>query len=86
MRGFEVVREVANKPFPGDTVFLRQTNPAAEIHVADHAREKFFGMALGLEGDPARLRGVRVPEIAMAHAAADRSVVGGFTVQLDVKK
>ena len=57
---------------PGDTVFLRQTNPAAEIHVADHAREKFFGMALGLEGDPARLKGVRVPEIAMAHAAADQ--------------
>ena len=84
VRGFDVVREVANKPFPGDTVFLRQTNAAAEIHVADHAREKFFGMALGLEGDPARLKGVRVTDISMAHAAADHSVVGGFTVQLNM--
>jgi hypothetical protein len=82
VRGFDVVREVGSKPFPGEAVFLRQTNAAAEIHVADHAREKFFGMALGLEGDPARLKGVRVTDISMAHAAADHSVVGGFTVQL----
>ena len=84
VRGFEVVREVANKPFPGEAVLLRQTNAAAEIHVADHAKDKFFGMALGLEGDPARLKGVRVTDISMAHAAADHSVVGGFTVQLNV--
>ena len=82
VRGFDVVREVGSKPFPGEAVFLRQTNAAAEIHVADHAREKFFGMALGLEGDPARLKGVRVTDISMAHAAADHGVVGGFTVQL----
>jgi hypothetical protein len=84
VRGFEVVREVANRPFPGEAVFLHQTNAAAEIHVADHAPDKFFGMALGLEGDPARLKGVRVTDISIAHAAADRSVVGGFTVQLNM--
>jgi hypothetical protein len=94
VRGFEQInatgREVANKPFPGDTVFLRQTNAAAEIHVADHAAhhtsDKFLGMALGLEGDPTRLRGVRVTDISMAHAAADRSIVGGFTVQLQMAR
>ena len=69
VRGFEEInatgREGPTKPFPGEAVLLRQTNAAAEIHVADHAKRcKFFGMALGLEGDPARLKGiVRVTDI-----------------------
>ena len=72
MRGFEVVREAASKPFP-DAVILRQTSAAAEIHVADHGgRERFFGMALGLEGDPARLKGQRLGDISVAHGARRR--------------
>jgi hypothetical protein len=81
LRGFEVVRPPKSRPFPGDTVFLRQTQAAAEIHVADHARDAFFGMALGLAGDPARLRDVRVGDISMAHAAHDGAIVGGFTLR-----
>ena len=57
IRGFEPVREPpGTKPFP-DAVILQQTHPAAEIHVADHGlgRERYFGMAIGLAADPARL-------------------------------
>ena len=87
MRGFELLREAASfeeggKPFPGETVFLRQTNPIAEIRIADHTKDEYFGMALGLEGDPARLKGVRNTDISMAHAGADHHVGGGFTVRL----
>ena len=59
------------KPFP-DAVILQQTHPAAEIHVADHGlgRERYFGMAIGLAADPARLRDTRLGDISVAHTRA----------------
>jgi methylphosphotriester-DNA--protein-cysteine methyltransferase len=57
-RGFEVVREGVPKAFP-DGVILRQTTPGARLEIADHdaghvrrvrhGRDRFFGMALGVE-------------------------------------
>jgi hypothetical protein len=77
--GFEVFREDGRatiaKPFP-DAVILRQSQAAAEIHVADHAREPYFGMALGIAGDPKRLGG----KLSVAHAEHGGGIVGGFTL------
>jgi hypothetical protein len=83
IRGFEPVREApGTKPFP-DAVILQQTQAAAEIHVADHGlgRERYFGMAIGFAGDPARLRDVRLGDIAVAHTAQGAGIVGGFTLR-----
>ena len=86
LRGFEAIddkgREAVPKPFP-DAVILQQTSAAAEIHVADHGlgRERFFGMAIGFAGDPARLRDTRLGDIAVAHTARDGGIVGGFTLR-----
>ena len=80
MRGFEVVRETASKPFP-DAVILRQTARDAQLRVADHGREQFFGMSLGLSVDPAAIKGQRLGDIAMVHSAAEGGVVGGFTLR-----
>jgi hypothetical protein len=92
-RGFELVREGLPKPFP-DAVILRQTTPGARLVVADHdpgdarhrhGRERFFGMALGIEADPARLHGHRLGDIEMVHSAHDgagrQEIVGGFTLR-----
>ncbi|MBN9091331.1 MAG: hypothetical protein J0J01_30815 [Reyranella sp.] len=91
-RGFELVREGLARPFP-DAVILRQTTPGAGLVVADHdsgdgrrhGPDRFFGMALGIEADPARLRGHRLGNIEMVHTAHDRAgrqeIVGGFTLQ-----
>ena len=68
VRGFEVVREVANKPFPGEAVILRQTNAAAEIHVADHAKDKLLR-----HGDGARGRSGAAPR-----GAGDRHLDGAW--------
>jgi hypothetical protein len=83
VRGFEPVREAVAKPFP-DAVILQQTSAAAEIHVADHGlgRERYFGMAIGFEGDPARLRDRRLGDVSVAHSTHDGTVVGGFTLRL----
>ncbi len=81
LRGFEAVREAGGKPFPGDTVFLRQTAPTATLHVAEHRHDGYFGMAIGVAGDPARLKALRRAEVAMAHADGRGAVVGGFTLQ-----
>jgi hypothetical protein len=85
VRGFELVRDPAGKPFP-DAVILRQTSPEALIHVADHGleRERYFGMAIGLEGDPARLADRRLGDLAVAHTTQDGSIVGGFSLRLQM--
>jgi hypothetical protein len=62
-------------------VILRQTSPAASIHLAEHRRERFLGLALGLAGDPAKLRGVRLTDVSMSHATHDGGIVGGFTLR-----
>ena len=85
MRGFETIndkgaREVASKPFP-DAVILRQTARDAQLRVADHGREPFFGMALGISVDPAAIKGQQLGDIAMVHSAAEGGVVGGFTLR-----
>jgi hypothetical protein len=79
-RGFEPVREGVPKPFP-DCVLLRQTAPGARLVIEDHAREGYFGMALGIEGDPARLTHARLGDVAVAHTAHDGKVVGGFSLR-----
>ncbi|MFI5000088.1 MAG: hypothetical protein ACHQK9_09435 [Reyranellales bacterium] len=79
-RGFEVVREVPHKPFP-DAVILRQTTPGATLHIADHTRDG-FGMALGIEWEPARLKGARLGDVAMVHRDHGGRIVGGFTLRL----
>jgi len=81
MRGLEVVTDVPSKPFP-DAVILRQTGPAL-LRIADHghAKERFFGMSLGIEGDPAELMRARNGGVSVVHAAREGVVVGGFTLQ-----
>ena len=79
-RGFEVVRDAEPKPFP-DAVILRETTPGARLELLDHARERFFGMALGVEADPARLRSARLGDLSVVHTAHDGHVVGGFTLR-----
>jgi hypothetical protein len=89
VRGLEAIhdggREAVDRPFP-DAVILRQTQAAAEIHVADHARERFFGMALGIAGDPARLRDLRASDVSMLHAEHDGGIVGGFTLKMQAMR
>ena len=88
IRGFEPVREPpGTKPFP-DAVILQQTHSAAEIHVADHGlgRERYFGMAIGLAADPARLRDTRLGDVSIAHRTHDGAVVGGFTLRPSSRK
>ncbi|HTB36492.1 MAG TPA: hypothetical protein VK777_05400 [Reyranella sp.] len=74
------------KPFP-DAVILQQTHPAAEIHVADHGlhRGRYFGMAIGSTGDPARLRNTRLGDVSVAHTARD-GIVGSFTLRLMTRR
>jgi hypothetical protein len=97
-RGFEPVREGVPKPFP-DAVILRQTTPGARLAIADHDPEavrhrhgpdRFFGMAIGVEGDPAKLRDLRLGDIEVAHTAPGRltesEVVGGFSLRPIVKR
>ncbi len=84
LHGFDVIhnsgREVASKPFP-DAVILRQTAPDARLELADHAREPFLGLSLGVEYDPAKIRNQRLSDVSVVHAARDGAVVGGFTLQ-----
>ena len=91
-RGFEAVREGVPQPF-ADAVILRQTAPGARLTVADHdpgdahrhGPDRFFGMALGVEGDPARLRDQRLGDLEVVHTArgrvSDGDIVGGFTLR-----
>ena len=79
-RGFEVVHDAEPKPFP-DAVILRETTPGGRLELLDHARERFFGMALGVEADPARLRSARVGDLSVVHTRHDGHVVGGFTLR-----
>jgi hypothetical protein len=41
-------------------------------------------MAIGLEGDPARLADRRLGDLAVAHTAQDGSIVGGFSLRLQM--
>ena len=97
-RGFEPVREGVPKPFP-DAVILRQTTAGARLIIADHDPEavrhrhgpdRFFGMAIGVEGDPAKLRDLRLGDIEVAHTAPGRltasEVVGGFSLRPLIKR
>ena len=86
------------KPF-ADAVILRQTTPGARLTIADHDPEavrhrhgpdRFFGMAIGVEGDPAKLRDLRLGDIEVAHTAPGRltasEVVGGFSLRPLIKR
>ena len=61
VRGLEVVPDAPSRPFP-DAVILRRTGPVL-IRIEPHGhgpgrdKERFFGMSLGIAGDPARLGG-----------------------------
>jgi hypothetical protein len=79
-RGFETVTDVP-KPFP-EAVILRQTVAGARLEFADHRREEFFGLALGVE----ILRETRMSDIDMVHTAHDGRVVGGFTLRPEGKR
>jgi hypothetical protein len=79
-RGFETVTDVP-KPFP-EAVILRQTVAGARLEFADHRREEFFGLALGVE----ILRETRMSDIDMVHTAQDGRVVGGFTLRPEVER
>jgi hypothetical protein len=79
-RGFELVREGVPKPFP-DCVLLRQATPGARLIIEDHEREGYFGMALGVAGDPAHLGRARLGDVAVAHTAHDGTIVGGFSLR-----
>jgi hypothetical protein len=84
VRGLEVVTDTPSKPFP-EAVILRRTGPVL-IRIAQHAgeKERFFGMSLGIEGDPAALRRARNSDVSVVHAAEHGGVVGGFTLRVPV--
>jgi hypothetical protein len=97
-RGFEPVREGVPKPFP-DAVILRQTTPGARLTIADHDPEaarhrhgpdRFFGMAIGVEGDPTKLRNQRLGDLEVVHTTHDRAsdsdIVGGFSLRPEIIK
>jgi hypothetical protein len=46
-----------------------------------HGPDRFFGMALGVEADPARLRDHRLGDVAVVHTAHDGTIVGGFSLR-----
>jgi hypothetical protein len=81
--GFEVVRDV-EKPFP-DAVMLRQTARGARLGIANHERELFFGMALGIDWQPRGLRPGPAGEASLIHHRDDGSAGGGFTLQVQVE-
>jgi hypothetical protein len=80
-RGFEQVRAPSSKPFP-DAVILQASSAEPQLVVADHAKEPYLALSIGMEGDPARLKAARSSSVSMAHAAPDAMVVGGFTMKL----
>jgi hypothetical protein len=84
VRGLEVVTDAPSKPFP-EAVILRRTGPVL-IRIAQHAgeKERFFGLSLGIEGDPAVLRRARDSDVSVVHAAQEGRVVGGFTLRVPV--
>ena len=43
--------------------------------------DRFFGMALGVEADPARLRDHRLGDVEVMHTAQDGNIVGGFSLR-----
>lgn len=83
-KGWEVARDVASKPFP-DAVILRQTTAGAPLPVAAHAKERFFGMSLGLEWEPKKIRTSKLGDVAVAQSTR-AGVVGGFSLRLRVTK
>jgi hypothetical protein len=84
--GFEVVREGVQKPFP-DAVILRQTTAGARLVVAEHAKEAFLGLSLGIGWEPRRIRPTsRFRPVSLVHYRQDGSIGGGFTLQLQVTR
>jgi hypothetical protein len=81
LRGLEVVTDVPSKPFP-EAVILRATG-AVLIRIAEHRAEKerFFGMSLGIQGEPAGFRRARDGDVSVVHMAEHGGVVGGFTLR-----
>ena len=67
-------------------MILRRVTPEARLSIADHAKERFFGMALGVEWDPPALTRVRqLGDISVVHRSHDGTVVGGFTLRPQLK-
>ena len=84
--GFEVVREGVQKPFP-DAVILRQMKPGARLVVAEHAKEAFLGLSLGIGWEPRRIRpAAQFRPLSLVHYRQDGSIGGGFTLQLQVTR
>ena len=74
----------AFKPFP-NAVILRQSAAVARLVVAYHGSERFLGMAVGIEEDPATFKG-KFGDVSVSHVASDGSIVGGFTLQPKLTK
>ena len=68
-------------------MILRATG-AVLIRIARHAgeREHFFGMAIGIQGDPAAFRRARDGDVSVVHRAQEGHVVGGFTLRPAVQR
>jgi hypothetical protein len=63
-------------------VILLRVSSEARLAIADHAREMFFGMALGIEWDPPVLGRVpRLGDISVVHHTHDGRAAGGFTLR-----
>ncbi|MFI5032281.1 MAG: hypothetical protein ACHQPH_16430 [Reyranellales bacterium] len=63
-------------------MILRQTVAGARLEFADHRREEFFGLALGVE----IVRETRMSDIDVVHMGHDEHVVGGFTLRPEGKR
>jgi hypothetical protein len=81
-RGFEQIAGPAAKPFP-DAVILHATGAEARLVAADHAKEEYLALSIGMDGDPAKLKAARPgSNVTVTHADHSGAVVGGFTMRL----
>jgi hypothetical protein len=89
LHGWEILgkggQQPLRKPFP-DCVLLRQTGKpdgnGVQLRLADHRRQPFLGLSLGVEWNGEALRRHRVlGDVSLAHRGSDGLLAGGFTLQ-----
>jgi hypothetical protein len=82
-KGFAVERDPASKPFP-DAVILREVVRGSFLDIADHTREPFLGLSLGVEYDSPKLKPGPIGTVSVVHFTEDGAVFGGFTLEVEM--
>jgi hypothetical protein len=82
-KGFAVARHPASKPFP-DAVILREVVRGSFLDIADHTREPFLGLSLGVAYDSPKLKSGPIGTVSVVHFTEDGAVFGGFTLEVEM--